>query len=391
MRLKSFLLMEIKATAVLDKLLKSEKRFILSVGSSRSSKTYSVYQYVLLYCIKNKGKKKLVSMIRRSFPSLKRSLLREFILFLDELGLYSEKVHNKSSQIIEVFGCYVEFFSLDNFEKVKGAKRDLAYINEITEIDYEPANQVFLRTTEKIIMDMNPSDTNHWVWKMKSRDDVDYIHSTYKDNPFLDEGTINQIESYKELDENMWRIYGLGLPGISNTTIYTHWKTYSDLELKSQEVLSHAWGLDIGFHNHSACVKVWETNDAVFVKEILYKQQLTTGELLNEMIVINPDGDLYVDSARPDIIEDLRRRRISAKPSDKAVREGILHIKSKKLYIHEDSENLIEELKFYRWRTAGETVLDEPVKTNDHLLDAMRYAIYSSRKKVSRGVPLFIK
>jgi phage terminase large subunit len=383
--------MEIKATAVLDKLLKSEKRFILSVGSSRSSKTYSVYQYVLLYCIKNKGKKKLVSMIRRSFPSLKRSLLREFILFLDELGLYSEKIHNKSSQIIEVFGCYVEFFSLDNFEKVKGAKRDLAYINEITEIDYEPANQVFLRTTEKIIMDMNPSDTNHWVWKMKARDDVDYIHSTYKDNPFLDEGTINQIESYKELDENMWRIYGLGLPGISNTTIYTHWKTYNDLEFSSQEILSHSWGLDIGFHNHSACVKIWETKDAVFVKEILYKQQLTTGELLNEMIVINPDSDLYVDSARPDIIEDLRRRRISAKPSDKAVKEGILHIKSKKLYIHEDSENLIEELKFYRWRTAGETVLDEPVKTNDHLLDAMRYAIYSSRKKVSRGVPLFIK
>lgn len=372
-------------------MIDAETRFILSVGSSRSSKTFSVYQYILVYCMKNQGKGKWISMIRRSFPSLKRSLLREFIQFLDDMGLYSEKKHNKSSQVIEVYGNYVEFFSLDNFEKVKGAKRDVAYMNEITEIDYEPANQVFLRTTEKVIMDMNPSDSHHWVWKMRELKEVTYIHSTYKDNPFLEKEVVSQIESYKDLDENMWRIYGLGLPGISNTTIYTHWKTYNDLEFSSQEILSHSWGLDIGFHNHSACVKVWETNDAVYVKEILYKQQLTTGELLNEIVAINPDSDLYVDSARPDVIEDLRRRRISAKPSDKAVKEGILHIKSKKLYIHEDSENLIEELKFYRWRTAGETVLDEPVKTNDHLLDAMRYAIYSSRKKVSRGVPLFIK
>ena len=383
--------MEIKGTQVLEKLINSNRRFILSVGSSRSSKTFSVYQWVLIYCLKNKNRGKTVSMIRRSFPSLKRSLLREFINYIDTMGLYSERKHNKSSQIIELFGCYVEFFSLDNYEKVKGAKRDVAYLNEITEIDYEPANQVFLRTTEKIIMDMNPSDTNHWVWNMKSRGDVDYIHSTYKDNPFLEEDVVKQIESYKDLDENYWRIYGLGLPGISTTTIFPNWTTWVDSDLEGKEILQTNWGLDIGFHNQSALCRVIETPDGFWVKEFLYKSKLITSELIQAISDLGITDLIWVDSARPDIIEDLKRVRVLAKGADKSVNQGILHLKSKKLYIHEDSDNLIDELKFYRWKSSGEVVLDEPVKIKDHLMDAMRYATYSSRLKQSKGVPFLLK
>jgi len=378
--------MEIKATTVLKRLLASEKRFILSVGSSRSSKTYSVYQWILIYCMKHQGQGKWISCIRRSFPSLKRSLLREFIEFLDRLGLYSTKVHNKSSQIIEVYGNYVEFFSLDNYEKVKGAKRDVAYLNEVTEIDYEPANQVFLRTTEKIIMDMNPSDTYHWVWNMKSRDDVEYIHSTYKDNPFLEEDVVRQIESYKELDENYWRIYGLGLPGVSQTTIYSHWKTHKEV---AGEIISTCYGLDIGFNHKSCLVRLDETTDSLYFSEVIYSSGLTTGDLLDLIVQKNIRDHIYCDSARPDIIEDLRRKRLLAKGAEKAVKEGILHLKSKKLSIHEDSDGLLEEIKHYRWKSAGEVIIDEPVKVNDDGMDAMRYAAYSSRKKQSVGVPFY--
>lgn len=381
--------MEIKGTPVLNKLLQSENRFILSVGSSRSSKTFSVYQWILIYCIKNQGKGKWISMIRKSFPSLKRSLLREFIIFLDELGLYSEKKHNKSLQVIELYGCYVEFFSLDNFEKVKGSKRDVAYLNEITEIDYEPANQVFLRTTEKIIMDMNPSDTYHWVWSMKGRDNVDYVHSTYKDNPFLEKDVVLQIESYKELDENYWRIYGLGLPGISETTIYNKWNTYKDYELANVEIINECYGLDIGYNHKTALIKLTETNDSLYFKQIIYSGKLTTGDLLDLIVSKEITDHIYCDSARPDIIEDLRRRKLLAKGADKSVKEGILYVKSKKIYIHEDSDNLIDELKHYRWKSAGEVILDEPVKVNDDAVDAMRYAAYSSRKKQSVGVPFY--
>lgn len=381
--------MDIKATGVLKKMLASENRFLLSVGSSRSSKTYSVYQWILLYCIRNQGKGKWISMIRRSFPSLKRSLLREFITFLSEYGLYSEKRHNKSSQVIEVFGCYVEFFSLDNFEKVKGSKRDVAYLNEITEIDYEPAQQVFLRTTEKIIMDMNPSDTYHWVWKMRERGDVDYIHSTYKDNPFLEKEVVEQIESYKDVDENYWRIYGLGLPGVSQTTIYSHWKTYKDSDLEKKNIVNICWGLDIGYNHKTALVRLIETDEGLYFKEEIYSSGLTTGDLLDIISQKNIKDHIYCDSARPDIIEDLRRKRLLGKSAEKAVKEGILYLKSKKIYIHEESHNLLEEIKHYRWKSAGEVILDEPVKIDDDGMDAMRYAAYTSRKKQSVGVPFY--
>ena len=382
--------MEIKATNVLKRMIKADTRFILSVGSSRSSKTFSVYQYVLLYCMENQNSGKWVSMIRRSFPSLKRSLLREFISFLTELGLYSEKKHNKSSQVIEVYGCFVEFFSLDNYEKVKGAKRDLAYLNEITEIDYEAANQVFLRTTEKVIMDMNPSDTYHWVWKMKDLPETTYIHSTYKDNPFLEAEVVKQIESYREADENYWRIYGLGLPGVSETTIYSHWRTFTTIP-EDEEVINTCYGLDVGYNHKTAMVKLVETKTAYYFYEELYSSGLTTGDLLELIAAKETREPIYCDSARPDIIEDLKRKRIMAKGADKAVKEGILHIKSKKLFIHEEAENILEEIKHYRWKSLGEVIIDEPVKVNDDIVDAMRYAAYSSRKTQSRGVPFFTR
>lgn len=381
--------MEIKATNVLKRLIKSQNRFVLSVGSSRSSKTYSVYQWVLLYCAEHANEGKWISMIRRSFPSLKRSLLREFIEFLDGLGLYSEKRHNKSSQVIEVYGCFVEFFSLDNFEKVKGSKRDVAYLNEITEIDYEPANQVFLRTTEKIIMDMNPSDTHHWVWDMRNWDNVDYIHSTYKDNPFLEEEVIKQIESYKEVDENYWRIYGLGLPGISQTTIYSHWQTYNQKDLEGKNIINTCYGLDIGYNHKTALVKLIETDEGLYFSEVIYASGLTTGDLMEAILKLELRDHVYCDSARPDIIEDLKRRRVLAKGAEKAVKEGILYLKSKKIFIDENSQNLLEEIKHYRWKSAGELMLDEPVKVNDDAVDAMRYAAYTSRKKQSVGVPFY--
>lgn len=367
--------MEIKATNVLKQMLNSDTRFILSVGSTRSSKTYSVYQYILLYCIQNRGEGKWISMVRRSFPSLKRSLLREFIEFLTEFNLYTEAIHNKSSQVIEVYGNFVEFFSLDDFEKVKGSKRDLCYLNEITEIDYEPANQMFLRTSEKIIMDMNPSDANHWSWSYKGKEGVTYIHSTYKDNPFLSPDIVKQIESYKDVDENYWRIYGLGLPGYSESTIYPNWSEY--IEEPDYEDVS--WGLDYGYNHYTALVKCFHTEEAHYFEEILYERHLTVSDLVSRISDLNIRGQIYVDSARPDLIESLRQEGIGAVKSNKKVKEGIDYLKTRKLFINENSHNLIREIKNYKWKTAGDMILDEPVKIDDDGVDAMRYAAFSNK------------
>lgn len=379
--------LNIQATPVLRKLLKTNRRFVLSVGSSRSSKTYSMLQWIFLTCMQNPDKGLYISVVRASFPSLRRTVYREFVDLLKQHGVYSEDNHNKTEHLINLNGNYVEFFSLGDSQKVRGAKRDYLYLNECNEVDYESAQQLFLRTTERILMDQNPSDAWHWSFKMKDRDDVDYLHSTYKDNPFLSEATVKQIESYKDTDENFWRIYGLGLPGFATTTIYSHWNEYNDKQVKVYNEEGeeqpfyddYVYGLDVGYGHAMALTKCYFKDDEVWVEESIYRSGLTSNDLVELMnsLGINKNVTIWVDAAAPAMVEDLRRAGYDAKSADKSVKEGIDMIKSKKLNINTNSTNLISELRRYQWKTKNEEIIYEPVKVNDDLVDSMRYAIWN--------------
>ena len=378
--------LDIKATKVLDKLLKTQSRFVLSVGSSRSSKTYSMLQYIVLYCAKHKGEKKYFSVVRKSFPSMRRTVYREFIDLLKEYEIYEDAKHNRTEHTIEIFGNIVEFFSLNDSQKIRGAKRDMLYLNEVNEIDYESAQQLFLRTTERIFMDENPSDIYHWSMKYENREDCDYIHSTYKDNPFLTRATIHQIESYKDTDQNMYRVFALGLPGYSITTIYTHYKFYDDEELHLKQdgrttaiYDDFVYGLDIGYSHAMALVKCYFKDEMVWVEEVISESGLTSADLISMMrsADINKDKHIWCDAAAPAMVEDLRRAGFNAKAADKSVKEGIDMIKSKRLFINNNSIKLIEELKRYSWKTKNEQIIYEPVKVFDDLCDAMRYGIWN--------------
>lgn len=386
--------LQIKATKVFRELSKSDKRFTLSVGSSRSSKTFSMLQWIVVECLKRKDEGIYISVVRASFPSLRRTVYREFVDLLKELKMYDESKHNKTEHVIDVAGNYVEFFSLSDSQKVRGAKRNHIYLNECNEVDYESAQQLFLRTSEKVFMDMNPSDIWHWSFKMKDREDVNYIHSTYKDNPFLSEATIKQIESYKDADENFYRVYALGLPGFAITTIYTHWKEYKD---KDVEVFSEdgepqpfydsfCYGLDVGYGHAMALTKAYFKDDEVWVEEVIYRSGLTSNDLITLMkdLKLNPDADMWVDAAAPAMVEDLRRAGYNALSADKSVKEGIDLIKSKKLNININSVNLITELRRYQWKTKNEQIIYEPVKIADDLCDSMRYAIWNYYRTTKR-------
>lgn len=389
--------LQIRATPVLNKLLKTTKRFVLSVGSSRSSKTYSMMQWIVIECAKRKGEGIYISVVRSSFPSLRRTVYREFVDLLKELNLYDENRHNKTEHVIELFGNYIEFFSLNDSQKVRGAKRNILYLNEANEIDWESAQQLFLRTTERVFMDENPSDIWHWSMKMKERDDCEYIHSTYKDNPFLTEATIKQIESYKDVDENFYRVYALGLPGYSITTIYTHFVEYGDTDLylidksvpdqtKIPLYEDFCYGLDVGFSHAMVLTKCYFKEDTVWIEEVIYRSGLTTADLIKLMKDegIDPNKDIWVDAAAPTVVEDLRRAGFSAKSADKSVKEGIDLIKSKKVFINENSTNLINEVRRYSWKTKGEQIIYEPVKVNDDGCDSFRYAIWNYYRTTKR-------
>ena len=374
--------MEIKATGVFQKLSKTTKRFVLSVGSSRSSKTYSMMQWIIIQCLQRQGEGIYISIVRSSFPSLRRTVYREFVDMLKKYKLYSIHKHNRTEHIIDIAGNYVEFFSLNDSQKIRGAERNILYLNEVNEIDWESAQQLFLRTKERILMDMNPSDVYHWAWKMKDNDNVDYIHSTYLDNKFLTEETVKQIESYRNIDENFWRVYGLGLPGYSIQTIYTHWKEYRQIG----DWESFCYGLDVGWSHAMVLVKAYFKENRVWIKQEVYQTSLTSADLIKIMKdkKIDEDADIWVDSAAPTMIEDLRRAGFNAKKADKSVKEGIDLIRSKELNISSSSIGIIEEIKRYQWRMKGEEIIYEPVKAFDDGMDAMRYAIWNYYRSTQR-------
>jgi phage terminase large subunit len=381
--------LEIKHSSIFSKNFESynsDKRFIVNQGGSRSSKTYSLCQLMIVICLKGKIG---VSIVRKSFPSLRGSILRDFIYILKEMNIYNEMSHNKTEQVYNFSnGSWVEFFSSDNEQKLRGRKRDILYCNEGNELGFDEFNQLVMRTTGKVFIDFNPSDTEHWIYDLIKQDNCDLIKSTYKDNPFLTKDQVEYIENLINVDDNYYKIYALGEKPISESRIYSHFKQYNE-EINHKDF---CYGLDFGYNHPCALVQTWFSGNKVYVKELIYKQKLTTSDLVNEMKNLNLDRSkiIYCDSARPDVIEELRRNGFSkAQLSDKNVKQGIDKVKSMEVYTHFESTNLWKEYRLYSWKTDKDRILDEPIKLNDDGLDAMRYAIYTHHKSV-KGVPFFV-
>lgn len=352
-------------------------RFVVNQGSTRSSKTYSLCQLMIVYCLNNPGK--LVSIVRKSFPSLRSTVMRDMIDILTELKIYSEKQHNKTENIYTFLnGSRMEFFSLDDSQKVRGRKRDVLWANESNELSFEEFNQLNFRTSEKLFFDFNPSDTEHWLYELIEKENAILIHSTYKDNTFLSKDLVKEIEELIKVDQDYYNIYALGLPSKSNHIIYSHQKTY-DLGPVPQVTI---YGLDFGYQHPTALIKCDFYDNEVFVSEVIYESYLTTDELVEKMNIlgISKSDTIVADYARPEIIEQIRRAGYNIHNAIKNVKEGIDAVKSISISYHFESKNIAREFRNYKWKVINEKLQDEPVKLHDDAMDAIRYAILYKRK-----------
>ena len=148
---------KIKTNIVYRHLLKSRNKIIVEQGGTRSGKTFNILLYIIFeYCLKNNNK--TITIARKTFPSVRATVMRDFIDILKQYGLYREEHHNKSSSEYKLNNNLVEFISVDQPQKIRGRKRDILFINEANELDFEDWQQLVFRTTEKIIIDYNPSD-----------------------------------------------------------------------------------------------------------------------------------------------------------------------------------------------------------------------------------------
>jgi len=367
----------IPATKTVEALLHSEKRYIVNEGGARSGKTFGTMQG-LIYLAHTSNTK--ITVVSHSLPHLKKGAMRDFLDIMDNWGWYDEKDHNKTDNVYHFEnGSYIEFFGLEEPGKAKGPGRDILFINEANHVDKRVFDQLKIRTRGKIILDLNPSDFDCWVYEIADSERAERIHSTYKDNPYLPDEQVQEIESLQNADEFLWEVYGLGLRGKSKDTIYTHWRLTDSIP--EGQVF---YGLDFGFNVPTALVRVTLHEGAAYVKQVLYKTRLTTSDLVEELksLAIRHE-EIFCDAAEPKTIEEIYRAGFNVKPADKDVTEGVRKVKSLPLFIEKNSTDLIAEIKKYKWMVdKNEKVLDEPDKAagNDHAMDAMRYAIFTKLK-----------
>ncbi len=366
---------KLKTNIVFDYLGESKNRITVMQGGTRSGKTYNIILFFVIKLLQESGK--VLTICRASLPSIKGSVLRDFMEILHKLNLYDESNHNKTENTYLLNNNLVEFVSVDQPQKIRGRKRNYLFINEANELDYEAWMQLSFRTEEKLVLDYNPSDEYHWIYdKVVPRDDADFFITTYRDNPFLPKDLVDEIERLKEADENYWKIYGLGERGTSSETIYTHWQIVEELPGKGERFA----GQDFGYNVPSALIEIEYYEGGIYWDELLYEPKLTTGDLVEKYkdLGISKRLEIFCDAAEPKTIEELRRAGYNAKPADKDVTEGIRKVKSLPLYITRRSINVLKEIKNYKWKTdKSGKVLDEPVKFMDHGMDAGRYGTFT--------------
>lgn len=366
--------MKIQTTRVFEDLLNSEKRINVFQGSSRASKTYNILIFFIYKLLQEEGK--TLSIVRKTLPALKGSVLRDLKEILLKFGVYdSEKWHSVDGYF-ELGSNIIEWFSVDDETKIRGRKRDYLFINEGTELSYDEYIQLVLRTSETIVIDLNPSLWKSWIYDLEGQPDVQYNIVTYKDNPFLPQVQVEEIEKLRDRDANLWRIFGLGQKGVPTKMVFTHHQLYVDLPPDSKLL---GYGIDWGYSDPSCLVSVHKSGDSIYCKELLYLRNVTIPDFIYKIkdLGINLKDDFIADSANPQAIEELRRQGINCKPVKKnSILHGIDLIKRSNFYVSFDSFNLQNELQSYIWKTdKNGNNLDEPIDSENHLIDGIRYVM----------------
>ena len=370
---------QIQTNVVFELLESNQSKIVALQGSSRAGKTYNALLWIIFsYCHKNTGK--VISICRRTLPSLKATVLRDFLEILRNNELYSEIYHNKTSNEYWLNGNLIEFFSLDMGSRVRGRKRDMLFINEANEIDYEAWNQLLFRTDGKVngvILDYNPHDQFHWIYdKVLERDDCNLYITTFMDNPFISKTLRDELLRLKESDPDYWRIYGLGLRGQSRSLIFK----FHLIDRVPDNARLLSYGLDFGFASDpSALCATYIEGDNMYTKELLYEKGLTNQDLVKEFQKLGLDrrDEIYADSSEPKSIEEIHRMGWNIKGKKKyEINYGIDLVRRYKLHITKDSINGIKELENYKYiEDRNNNPTNKPLDKFNHFCDSLRYSV----------------
>ena len=347
-------------------------------GSSRSGKTYNIVMWLCWQCHERPGT--TVSIIRAGMPSIKRTVYRDFKDVMLSFGWWNDKSMNKS-EFVYTFdnGSWIEFFSTDNEQKVRGSKRKILFVNEANELSFIEWQQLQMRTTEFSILDYNPSfSEEHWINQVNEEKNTYWFISTYKDNPFLEPKVIAEIESLKWKNPSLWRIYGLGQRAIVEGLVFENVVVDDYIPVEAHR---HHWiGMDFGYTNDpTAIVEVYLWGNDLYVDERCYRTKMMTDDIIRELKAIKGDLEIISESADPRLVDEIYNAGLNIKPVTKfqgSINAGIMKMQQFKIHVTSRSVNIRKEFNNYTWQQDKEGKWrNVPIDMWNHGLDGIRYVV----------------
>tara|TARA_R100001460_G_scaffold59701_1_gene99624 strand:- start:171 stop:1334 length:1164 start_codon:yes stop_codon:yes gene_type:complete len=368
----------LKRTTAINKILKLKKRVKIIQGGTSAGKTFGILPILIDKATKTPRLE--ISIVAESIPHLRRGALKDFLNIMKWTNRFFDSRYNKSLLRYEFAnGSYIEFFSADDSSKLRGARRDVLYINECNNVAFNSYNELSIRTKSDIYLDFNPAN-EFWVHtELKDEVDSDFLILTYRDNEALDPRIVREIEKNKAKSktsaywENWWRVYGEGLVGMLEGVVFTNWKVIDKIP---DEAKLLGYGVDFGYSvDPNSIIEVYNLDGQRILNEICYETGLVNSEIAKRM---KNEVIAYADSSEPKSIEEIRRtgQRIKgvAKGSD-SINFGIQIMQSQSYLVTSKSANLIKELRSYCWDKDRKTgaQIGKPVPFLDHAIDAVRY------------------
>jgi len=366
-----------KRTTATNKILSLKKRIKIIQGGTSASKTYSILAVLINKALAVPNTE--ISVVAESIPHLKRGALKDFLKIMKWTGRYLDNNYNASDRVYKFSnGSTIEFFSADDSNKLKGARRDILYMNECNNMTFNSYNELSIRTKREVYLDFNPAN-EFWVHKeLKDEPDADFIILTYKDNEALDQSIVTQIEKNRDKAAtsnywaNWWKVYGLGEIGSLEGVIFDNWK---EIDKVPEDARLVGIGLDFGYTNDpTAAIEVYNWNGKRIVNELVYR----TGMLNSDIAKALPSGVIiYADSSEPKSIDEIKRYGKTIKGVTKgkdSINYGIDVMQQQEYLVTKQSTNLIKELRAYCWdvdKTGNRTRY--PAGGFDHAIDALRY------------------
>ncbi|WP_313374314.1 terminase large subunit [Chishuiella sp.] len=387
-------------TTSIKKLRKLKKRIRVIPGGSSAGKTFGILPILIDTAIKTPMLE--ISVVSESVPHLRKGALKDFLKIMKATGRYIDKNYNRTLLTYTFAnGSYIEFFSVDNEERVRGPRRNILYMNEANNIRFDTYHQLAIRTSHEIWIDFNPSNEfwAHEELSEKDNDDVEWLTLTYKDNEALPESIVNELEKARtkafyspllpinELFQedniksaywsNWWKVYGLGLLGALEGVIFSNWSKVKNIPNGAKLL---GLGIDFGYTNDPTAIPaIYQFNNEYYIDEVEYKVGMNNNQIAKKL---TKDGfvrsdKMVADCAEPKSIDEINSFGFYIKPSKKgkdSIMFGIEVLQQHHFNVTERSTNIIEELRKYCWDVdKNGKKLNKPIDDYNHAMDALRY------------------